>query len=342
MSNYFNILLWEYHFYKPYYLGFLLVIPLVFLTLRLWKKNHLGQLKYAGTANNQTAFSNSWVRFIRWGIRTFQGLALACVLIPLAHPYHESIDPPKIDYKNGIDIILSIDASGSMLAQDFDPNRLEVSKKLAQEFVDSRKGDRIGLVVYEGEAYTACPATLDYTLLKQQIAQIEPGFLEPGTAIGNGLGVAVSRLRSDELKSKVIILLTDGSNNAGSISPIEAAELAKAKNCKVYTIGVGGTGLAPTPVMTPFGISYQNMPVDIDEGVLKKIASMTGGKYFRAKDTRGLEKIYAEIDNMEKRKMEASQTGVQPPITIIPFFIWAIIFSVSAWFIQQWKFKLDD
>lgn len=341
MSRYFNICFWEYDFYKPHLLWLLLGIPVLLFFWEYLQKNRAGQLKYAGAEKEQLGYSLGWVRYVRWGINTCYAFSMACLVITFAEPYNTSIDPPKIDYKNGIDIILSIDASGSMLAQDFDPNRLEAAKRVAKKFVDSRKGDRIGLVVYEGEAYTACPATLDYKLLKEQISAIEPGYLEPGTAIGSGLGVAVTRLRSDSLPSKVIILLTDGSSNTGP-DPMEAAELAKEKKCRVYTIGVGADGMAPTPVNTPFGVVYQNIPVEIDEGLLKDIAQMTNGKYFRAQDGRSLEKIYGEIDQMEKRKMEDQHLASEPPLTLFPFFIWSILFSAIAWSVQRWKFKLDD
>ena len=316
-------------------------IPVLLYYWEFLQKNRSGQLKYANSEEEQLAYSIGWVRYIRWGINAFYALSMACLVLTLAEPYNTSVDPPKIDYKNGIDIILSIDASGSMLAQDFDPNRLEVAKRVAKKFVDSRKGDRVGLVVYEGEAYTACPATLDYKLLKEQITDIEPGHLEPGTAIGSGLGVAVTRLRSDSLKSKVIVLLTDGSSNTGP-DPLEIAQLAKDKKCKVYTIGVGANGMAPTPVQTPFGIVYQNVPVEIDEGVLKNIAKLTNGKYFRAQDEKSLEKIYAEIDKLEKRKMEDQHLGAEPPLTLFPFFIWSMLFSAIAWGVQRLKFRLDD
>lgn len=341
MSRYFNICFWEYDFYKPHLLWLLLAIPALLFLWEYLQKTRVGQLKYANSEQEQLAYSIGWVRYIRWGINTCYALSMACLVLVLAEPYNVSVDPPKIDYKNGIDIILSIDASGSMLAQDFDPNRLEVAKRVAKKFVDSRKGDRVGLVVYEGEAYTACPATLDYKLLKQQISEIEPGYLEPGTAIGSGLGVAVTRLRSDSLPSKVIILLTDGSSNTGP-DPMEAAALAKAKKCKVYTIGVGANGMAPTPVNTPFGVVYQNMPVEIDEAILKDISKLTGGKFFRAKDEKSLEKIYAEIDQLEKRKMEDQHLAAEPPLTLFPFFIWSMIFSLVAWGVQRLKFRLDD
>lgn len=341
MSRYFNISFWEYDFYKPQMLWLLLGIPVLLFLWEYLQKNRVGQLKYTNSEQEQMAYSIGWVRYIRWGINTCYALSMTCLVAALAQPYNTSIDPPRIDYKNGIDIILAIDASGSMLAQDFDPDRLEVAKRVAKKFVDSRKGDRVGLVVYEGEAYTACPATLDYKLLKEQITAIEPGHLEPGTAIGSGLGVAVTRLRSDSLPSKVIILLTDGSSNTGP-DPMEAAALAKAKKCKVYTIGVGANGMAPTPVMTPFGVVYQNLPVEIDEKILKDIANLTNGKYFRAQDEKSLEKIYAEIDRLEKHKMEDQHLAAEPPLTLFPFFIWSMIFSAIAWSVQRLKFRLDD
>lgn len=342
MSRFFNILIWEYHFYRAEWLWLLLAIPALFVLWDWLQRKGNGQLKFTRSETEQVQLKIGWVRYIRWAVSGLYMFSMSMLVITLAEPYNLNYDPPKIDYKNGIDIILAIDASGSMLAQDFKPNRLEAAKDVAQQFVDSRKGDRIGLVVYEGEAYTACPATLDYKLLKEQIEQIEPDQVEPGTAIGNGLGVAVTRLRSDSLKSKVIILLTDGSNNAGSIEPIDAARLAKAKNCRVYTIGVGTSGLAPTPIETPFGVIYENLPVEIDENTLKAIAKETDGKYFRAKDETALLNIYKEIDQLEKRKMEDQHLAAEPPLTLAPFFNWAILFALGAWILQRLKFKLDD
>lgn len=342
MSRYWNIAVWEYDFYARNWLWCLLLVPVIFTVHYFLTRKSSGHLRFSRSETEQHELGTDWVRYYRWGMIVLQAFAVSCMIVALAKPYNANYDPPKIDYKNGIDIILSIDASGSMLAQDFQPNRLEAAKAVAQKFVDSRKGDRVGLVVYEGEAYTACPATLDYAMLKKQIAAIEPGYLEPGTAIGNGLGVAVTRLRSDSLKSKVIILLTDGSNNAGTIEPLDAARLAKAKHCRVYTIGVGSKGLAPTPVMTPFGISYENLPVEIDESTLQAIADETDGKYFRATDAGSLTTIYDEIDRLEKRKMEDMHFGAEPPVTIFPFINWAILCLLGAWVLNSIKFKLDD
>lgn len=342
MSRYWNIAVWNYDYYSPQWLWLLLAVPVVFLLHNALSRKASGHLKSSRSEEEQGELGSSSIRFYKWAIATLLMLSLSCLVIPLARPYNAAFDPPKVDYKNGIDIILSIDISGSMLSQDFDPNRLEVAKEVAIKFVDGRKGDRVGLVVYEGEAYTACPATLDYSILKKQIAELESGLLGGGTAIGDGLGVAVTRLRSDSLKSKVIILLTDGSNNAGIIDPIEAAELARNKNCRVYTIGVGSNGMAPSPVATAGGIIYQNMPVDIDEGSLRKIAEMTGGKYFRATDNKSLETIYEDIDKLEKRKMEDQHFGAEPPVTVIPFLLWSVIFLLAAWGLRSLKFKLDD
>lgn len=342
MSRYWNIAVWQYDFYAPEWLWLLLAVPVIFGLHYYLTRNHSGHLRFSRSEEEQHSLGTDWVRYFRWGIAFLQMFAVSCLIVAMGKPYHSAYDPPKIDYKNGIDIILSIDASGSMLAQDFQPNRLEAAKSVAQQFVDTRKGDRVGLVVYEGEAYTACPATLDYPMLKKQIAEIQPGFLEPGTAVGNGLGVAVTRLRSDSLKSKVIILLTDGSSNAGTIEPMDAAKLAREKKCRVYTIGVGSRSTAPTPVMTPYGISYESLPVEIDEATLQAIADETGGKYFRATDEHSLATIYGEIDKLEKRKMEDMHFGAEPPVTIVPFILWGILALVGAWTLNAAKFKLDD
>lgn len=342
MGEFWNIAIWEYNFYEPLWLWLLLIVPLVGMEVYHLSGKQNGRLRFSKEGREQRQLSTTSIRYYRWTMRGLQFLGFACLLIPFSRPYHTDYDPPKIDFKNGIDIILAIDASASMLAQDFQPNRLEAAKRVAQRFVSSRSGDRIGLVVYEGEAYTACPATVDYSLLQQQIAAIEPGNLEPGTAVGDGLGVAVTRLRSDSLKSKVIILLTDGTNNAGSIDPLTAARLAKSKSCKVYTVGVGTRGLAPTPIMTPMGVVYENLPVEIDEESLLGIAEITGGAYFRAIDDESLTAIYAQIDKLEKRSIQQAQFGAEPPVTIVPFLLWGLLLLGTAWMIQLKKFKLDD
>lgn len=232
----------------------------------------------------------------------FRLLALSCIIVALARPQTKN-DEQQTEGE-GVDIILCIDVSGSMTAQDFQPNRMEAAKKVAEDFVDRRATDRIGIVIFSGESFTQCPLTTDHTVLKLQIEQIRNGLLEDGTAIGSGLATSVDRLRNSKAKSKVVILLTDGVNNGGLIDPATAKEIAKAFKIKVYTIGVGTEGYAPTPVNTPMGIVMQNAKVEIDEKLLTQIAYETGGRYFRAKDNNSLNNIYSEIDKLEKSKVQ--------------------------------------
>jgi Ca-activated chloride channel family protein len=229
-------------------------------------------------------------------------VALALVIISLARP--QSTSKGQNVYSEGIDIVLALDISGSMLAEDFQPNRIEAAKNVAQDFIGGRTNDRIGLVIFSGESFTQCPLTVDYEVLKTLIKPLKSGMIEDGTAIGLGLANAVNRLRESKAKSKVIILLTDGVNNRGEIDPITAAEIAKSYGIRVYTVGVGTVGEAPYPVQTPFGIRYQMVPVEIDEKVLKQVAELTDGKYFRATDNKKLRSIYQEIDHLEKTRIE--------------------------------------
>ncbi|MDY0026894.1 MAG: VWA domain-containing protein, partial [Lentimicrobium sp.] len=207
----------------------------------------------------------------------------------------------------GIDIMLAMDISSSMLAEDFRPNRLAAAKEVAKDFIKDRPSDRIGLVVFSGESFTQCPLTSDHNILISLLDEIKSGMIEDGTAIGDGLATSVSRLKESDAVSKVIILLTDGENNRGFIDPQSAAEIAKVFGLRVYTIGVGTIGTAPYPVQTPFGLQYQQVEVRIDEPLLKNIAAMTNGKYFRATNTESLREIYAEIDQMEKSKVDITE-----------------------------------
>ncbi|MCR4290199.1 MAG: VWA domain-containing protein [Candidatus Scalindua sp.] len=213
----------------------------------------------------------------------------------------------------GIDIVLALDVSGSMLAEDFNlknkrRNRLYVAKEVVKDFIEWRENDRIGMVVFAGQAYTQCPLTLDYDVLLQFLEKVEIGMVEDGTAIGSAIGVCVNRLKSSKAKSKVVILLTDGRNNAGRIDPLTAAELAKTFGMKIYTVGAGTKGLAPYPVENLFGLkTYRSIQIDIDEEGLTEIAKITGGKYFRATDTASLKEVYRQIDSLEKTKMEEAK-----------------------------------
>jgi len=245
----------------------------------------------------------SWKVRFRPVLLALRIIAYAALVTALARPQtsntSESID------SEGIDIVLSIDISGSMLAEDLRPNRMEAAKKTAMEFVDSRISDRIGLVIFSGESFTQCPITMDHGVLKQQIMQIRSGLLQDGTAIGMGLATSVDRLENSKAKSKVIVLLTDGVNNTGLVDPLTALEIAKAYKIKVYTLGVGTIGKAPSPATMPDGsIQMQMVDVQIDEPLMKKIATETGGRYFRATDNASLKNIYHEIDKLERSKVE--------------------------------------
>ncbi len=232
-------------------------------------------------------------------------LAFSLLVVALARPQTSS-EGENITTE-GIDIVLVTDVSGSMLAEDFRPNRIEAAKEVAVEFVESRPDDRIGFVVFAGESFTQCPLTLDHDVLRTLIAGVKPGLIEDGTAIGMGLATAVSRLKDSKGISRVIVLLTDGVNNQGSIDPMTAAGIASTFGIRVYTVGVGTRGTAPYPVQTPLGTQYRNVPVEIDEELLKNIADQTGGRYFRATDNNRLKGIYEEIDRLEKSKIEVTQ-----------------------------------
>jgi Ca-activated chloride channel homolog len=247
---------------------------------------------------------SSWKTSLRHLPFALRMLAVVCLIVALARPQKRNDE--EMVSGEGVDIILSIDVSGSMLAQDLTPNRLEAAKAVAANFVDSRPTDRIGLVIFSGESFTLTPVTTDKAVLKTQIFNIRSGLLEDGTAIGSGLATSVDRLRSSKSKSKVVILLTDGENNGGMIDPNTAKEIAKATGVRVYTIGVGTDGYAPIPVQTIGGIVMQREKVNIDEKLLKQIADETGGKYFRAKDNEGLTNIYSEIDKLEKSRIEVT------------------------------------
>lgn len=232
-------------------------------------------------------------------------IALSLLVIVIARP--QSSNSYRSETTTGIDIMLALDVSGTMLAEDLSPNRLEAAKNVAVEFISSRHNDNIGLVVFAGESFAQCPLTTDHTSLINLFNGIEYGMIEDGTAIGLGLANAVNRIKDSQAKSKVIILLTDGSNNCGDVAPLTAAEIAKTFGIRVYTIGVGKHGMARYPIQTPLGIRYQNIPVEIDEEVLQQIADMTGGNYFRATDNKTLHQIYTEIDQLEKTKINVHE-----------------------------------
>ena len=264
-----------------------------------------------------------WRYILRHVLFAVRLACVALIIVVIARP--QSTDSWEEQKTEGIDIAIALDISGSMLAEDFRPNRIEAAKNIGMEFVSSRPDDNIGLVVFAGESYTQCPLTIDHAVLLNLFGSIKSGLIDDGTAIGLGLATAVNRLRDSKAVSKVIILLTDGENNMGSISPTTAAEFAKEFGIRVYTIGIGKNGKAPYPFKTAFGTTvYQDIDVKIDEKCLTQIAEMTDGKYFRATDNESLRNIYAEIDKMEKTQLDVKSFS-KPREEYMPILVWAFI-----------------
>ena len=244
--------------------------------------------------------------YLRHGLFALRILALAALILGLARPQTSTSWENRT--MEGIDIVVVLDISSSMLSRDLKPNRLEASKEVALDFIENRPVDRVGLVVFSGESFTQCPLTTDHSVLKSLFGDINVGMVTDGTAIGMGLATGVNRLIDSKAISKVIILLTDGENNSGSVAPVTASEIASSFGVRVYTIGIGTKGMAMTPVRkTERGFHYEQRKVSIDEELLKEIASNTGGRYFRATDNRTLEEIYTEIDKLEKSKIEVTE-----------------------------------
>jgi Ca-activated chloride channel family protein len=281
------------------------LIPILVLAyiLRLQKGKADIRLSSFSFLPNNSADLKMWGRHLPFALGL---LALSSIIVALARP-QSSLNWQDVTTE-GIDIVITMDISGSMLAEDLKPNRLEASKDVAMEFISGRPNDRIGLVTFSGESFTQSPLTTDHAVLKNLFQDVKHGMIEDGTAIGMGLATAVNRLRESDAKSKVVILLTDGYNTQGSVPPLTAAEIAREFGVRVYTIGLGTNGKAPYPFKTSFGTTvYQNVEVRIDENTLKEIAKMTGGKYFRATNTRSLSQIYEEIDQLEKSKIEVTE-----------------------------------
>lgn len=263
----------------------------------------------------------------------FRLLAVGLLIVALARP--QSSEHNSTSTTEGIDIILSLDVSGSMLARDFRPDRITASKEVAARFVMDRPNDRIGLVVFAGESFTQSPLTTDKASLLNLLARLRCGMIEDGTAIGNGLATAVNRLKDSDAKSRVVILLTDGVNNRGQIPPLTAAEIAKTYGIRVYTIGVGTTGMAPSPTIDIWGrLSFQMEKVEIDEKVLTEIAQLTGGQYFRATDKEALKAVYDEINSLEKSKVEVNEY-VRYREHFIPFVLMAMLLLLAEFAVKR-------
>ena len=293
------------HFASPYYLWLLaLIAPMI--AYYVWRVRQGGAAIQISTVEGVLRAPKSvryYLRHLPFVLRT---AAYALLVVALARP--QNIEQNVRTSTEGIDIMLSIDVSGSMLARDFKPDRITAAKEVAASFISDRVGDRLGLVVFAGEAFTQSPLTTDQSTLQTLLARIRSGLIEDGTAIGNGLATAINRLRESEAKSKVIILLTDGVNNRGEIAPMTAAEIARAQGIRVYTIGVGTRGTAPYPAVDMFGnMTFINQKVEIDEKTLTEIARLTGGRYFRATDKEKLQAIYDEINQLEKSRVEVTE-----------------------------------
>ena len=296
----------------------------------LWKITHL--------SNNEFKKHARRIRTLRISIYVFGAIALFMLFMAIARPYSLAYEQQRgLQYNDGLDIVLAIDISESMLEQDFSPNRIEVAKKVAIDFVKGRKFDRIGLVVYAGEALTLCPPTTDYKLLISKIENITTKLsIQDGTAIGVGLGTAVTRLRNEQRGSKVIILLTDGSNNYGELSPVEAAKIAHSKKIRVYTIGMGKT------VQIHQSVIRENSDKVLDESTLRQIANITNGQYFHVNNEKVLNQVYTQINNLEKRKIEQDNNQRNAKSTPEPF-IWTAIICISIfWFLNNTIFHTNE
>ena len=289
---------------NPEYLWLLAIIPLLIVWYLLRHKKRNAELSFSGIAmfENMPKSPKIWLVHILFILRL---TVLTLLIFALARP--QSVSSKQNINIEGIDIVMAIDVSSSMLARDLKPDRLEASKAVAKDFIGKRPNDRVSLVIFSGEAFTQVPLTTDHQMIYTLFREIESGMIEDGTAIGDGLATSVSRLKDSDAISKVIILLTDGVNNSGSLDPRSAAEMAKMYGIRVYTIGVGTQGYAPYPVQTPFGVQMQQMEVQIDEELLQQIATATGGQYFRAEDNEKLKEVYNEIDELEKSKIDIQE-----------------------------------
>lgn len=322
-------------FLHPGYFFLLLLIP-AYVAWYVWKRKGLQASLQVSSLNAFSGVKPSVRGRLRHMLVALRMLALASVIVVLARP--QSTNKFRNETTEGIDIVMALDISGSMLAEDFKPNRLEAAKEVAASFVAGRPNDNIGLVIFAAESFTQCPLTTDHAVLINLFRDIRTGMLEDGTAIGLGLATAVSRIKESKAKSKVIILLTDGVNNRGEIAPITAAEIAQTFGVRVYTIGVGTLGTAPYPVETVFGKQYQEVEVKIDETLLQNIAQMTGGAYFRATDNSKLKEIYQQIDQMEKTKIDVREYSKRSE-EYLPFAILAALILLTEILLRNTVFR---
>lgn len=294
----------EITFAYPWVLYLLIVIPLLTAWYILRRNKRNPEIRFSGIEffKQRKSTFRLWFMHLIFALRM---IVLGLIILALARP--QSSNKLENQTIEGIDIVFSLDISGSMLAEDFKPNRLEAAKAVAMDFLSLRPNDRIGLVVFSGESFTLTPLTSDHVVVQQMLSSVQTGMVEDGTAIGDGLATAINRLRESQAISKVIILLTDGINNMGVIDPLTAAGIAAQYNIRLYTIGMGSKGLVPYPFQTPFGKQYQNVEIPVDEKLLQQMAQTTGGQYFWAENKTKLEEIYREIDQLEKTRIDVTE-----------------------------------
>jgi len=312
----------------------LVIVPMAAWYIFRQKKN-TASIQVSSTASVFKA-PKTLRHYLRHLVFLLQVLAIAAFTVVLARP--QSSRNWENVTTEGIDIVIALDISTSMLARDFTPDRLEAAKEVAMEFISGRQYDRMGLVVFAGEAFTQCPLTTDRAVLLNLFKDVETGLIEDGTAIGNGLATSVARLKDSDAISRVVILLTDGENNSGEIAPLTAAEIARTFGIRVYSIGVGSVGTAPYPVQTPYGTQLRDIEVKIDEEMLKEISTITDGKYFRATSNTKLEEIYEEIDQLEKSKIEVREFSRKSE-EFLPFALAGILLIVLSLILRTTVFR---
>ena len=322
-------------FANPKLLWLLVLVPLAILWYVLRHKKQEASMQFSDT-NGFAQLPKTWKAYLRHLLFALKMAALALLIVALARPQSSSTN--STSNIEGIDIVMAMDVSGSMLARDLKPDRLTAAKNVASDFVKGRPGDRMGLVIFSGETFTQVPLTTDHGVMLNMLAEMKNGLIEDGTAIGDGLATAISRLKDSEAISKVVILLTDGLNNAGSVDPYTAAEIAKLYGIRVYTIGVGSYGTAPYPVQTPFGTQIQQMKVEIDEKLLTQMANMTGGKYFRATSNQKLDEVYQEIDKLERSKIEVTEFR-RLHEEFYPLVAWALALLLIEFLLRKTIFR---
>ena len=313
------------HFKNPELLWLLVLVPVIIVYFWKVKRNSRTQIRISSTEAFKNYRPSLKQRMVNLPFM-LRVLSMSLLVVALARP--QSSSRASNVKTEGISVVIALDISSSMLAEDFKPNRIEAAKKVAIEFIEGRPNDLIGLVIFSGQSFTQCPLTSDHAVLKNLLKDIKSGMVKDGTAIGDGLATSVSSLKESTTKSKVVVLITDGVNNSGSIAPLTAGEIALTFGVRVYSVGVGTRGMAPYPVQTLFGVQYQNMEVQIDEDLLTAVAEATDGRYYRAVNNRRLEAIFAEIDKLEKSKIEITEfkryTEEYFPFTLVAGFLFML------------------